>query len=665
MRPLRCFGCNDMLYQLTLALLLVSFAVPDVLALLVVGGSNCTSACFSPLDVYNTNGSDIVCHDTDYNSTSAGVDFQACVSCEIQSQVIPLTGEQSDLGWALYNMRYALDWCLFDFPGGDNETAADQCAACGRISKALEINLLNATASSTYDYCQDPEFLPNVGSCASCYKTVPNQLYLSNFLNTLGYACQNQPSPVLPFPVKPSDIFTYQPPSNFSALGATSASSHGLSHDARVAIAISVPVVSFLIFSLLLVYFYVHKNAPSDCSHHHDPNRHSKSNEKHVSKSTSGWSKTPPGKGGHSRNYSSNSASHQTPYPAPLKPSKVAVPAPLRTRNSPIPFSRNYYQPTNYGLEQPSKPPPPSTYALEMLPATRYSPPRPKSPSLETQKPRPGPSKSGLVSWERIAIQNAQIRAEQGPSPSPISPLTRVQVVPKSRSPSLRGSGSRRERFPVVPASQSPLSREERHSALRGRASSEQRHSALASPISREETHPALRSPTWSEEVYATFQSPVSTEYGQDTPLRRDSPFSPRKESQDSPFRRVSPFPLRQQQGSGSITSRQSTPFRQERQEAQDMVDRQERRQRMGEIPEWEGPEWEVEGADRRCGRRSGGGGGARADTPRPAYDDGGRSVGNERWSGGGQVVRSGSGKSSERAARKEVRWSKDVDYEG
>lgn len=97
---LRSFACNDTLYQLTVALLL-SFAIPDAFALLVVGGSNCTSVCFSPLNVYNTNGSDIACHDTDYNSTSAGVDFEACVSCEIQSQAIPLTGEQSDLGWAL------------------------------------------------------------------------------------------------------------------------------------------------------------------------------------------------------------------------------------------------------------------------------------------------------------------------------------------------------------------------------------------------------------------------------------------------------------------------------------------------------------------------------------------------------------------------------------
>lgn len=101
MRPSSYLVCNHTLYQLTLALVLVVFTIPDTLALFMVGGSNCTSACYSPRNVYNTNGSDVACYDTDYNTTAAGVDFQACVSCEIQSQAIPLIGEQSDLGWAL------------------------------------------------------------------------------------------------------------------------------------------------------------------------------------------------------------------------------------------------------------------------------------------------------------------------------------------------------------------------------------------------------------------------------------------------------------------------------------------------------------------------------------------------------------------------------------
>lgn len=83
------------------------------------------------------------------------------------------------------------------------------------------------------------------------------------------------------------------------------------------------------------------------------------------------------------------------------------------------------------------------------------------------------------------------------------------------------------------------------------------------------------------------------------------------------------------------------------------MVDRQERQQRMGEIREWEGLE-EREGVYER---RS-----ARAETE---LADEGRMVGHRRGSSEG-IMRSGSEKNVERgAARKEVRWSKDVDYEG
>lgn len=89
------------------------------------------------------------------------------------------------------------------------------------------------------------------------------------------------------------------------------------------------------------------------------------------------------------------------------------------------------------------------------------------------------------------------------------------------------------------------------------------------------------------------------------------------------------------------------------------MVDRQER-QRMGEIPEWEGLEREEEGWESWGGE----GRSVRVGTPRHGGDDDGRLARNTRGSREG-VMRSGSGKSVERGARKEVRWSKDVDYEG
>ncbi|MCJ1453438.1 hypothetical protein MMC28_003785 [Mycoblastus sanguinarius] len=332
-------------------------------------------------------------------------------------------------------MRYTLDWCLYDFPQDAGQTASNQCtSSCAEISNSLETNILQSNASTTYDYCQDPKFLSNVNDCASCYKIIPNQLYLSNFLNTLQYACKIQPPPALPFPIKSSDIFTYHPPSNYSDISAShTSSSHSLSHNARTAIAISVPVGVFLILSLLVVWLYVHKNTNSSSS------RHSHRSEKYISKSAEGWSppSTSPVKKGHSRIQSDNSRS--VPYPAPLNPQRIPMPAPLRTRNSPIPFSKIYEEVAPPRHESELNNPLP-------LAPTKYSPPPERSTN---PNPRPPASPEGLVSWERIAIQNAQMRATLGPSPSPVSPLTLVQDLPVAKSPGLKQDTPSRQGSPL------------------------------------------------------------------------------------------------------------------------------------------------------------------------------------------------------------------------
>lgn len=184
---------------------------------------------------------------------------------------------------------------------------------------------------------------------------------------------------------------------------------------------------------------------------------------KHMSKSTPGWSHsstTPLQKSTHSRNQSVNS---RQIYPAPLNPQKVPMPAPLRpqkskspipfsrlndhsepmrTRNSPIPFSDLFNK-------SPKKPPSEKSDDGTFLPATKYSPPPPippippilPEPSITAHPRRPSGPPTGLVSWERVAIQNARIRATQGTSPSPVSPLTQVRVVPIPRSPDFAREG--------------------------------------------------------------------------------------------------------------------------------------------------------------------------------------------------------------------------------
>ena len=92
---------SDTLYRAVIISLVLSLNVGHISALFVVPGSNCTAACSSSLTAFSTNGSDVVCHDTDYNSTAVGEAFRECISCEIQSPALNTYTVQTDIGWAL------------------------------------------------------------------------------------------------------------------------------------------------------------------------------------------------------------------------------------------------------------------------------------------------------------------------------------------------------------------------------------------------------------------------------------------------------------------------------------------------------------------------------------------------------------------------------------
>ncbi|MCJ1276317.1 hypothetical protein MMC21_004122 [Puttea exsequens] len=478
MPPVQRFQRNKSWHSLYVGIIVLLAINPTATALYVVPGSNCTPACSSALTAYTTNGTNIACHDGDYNGTLVGEAFQDCVSCELSSQTLDSWTAQTDLGWALFNMRYALDWCLFGYPGATNRSVFNQCTStCSKISKALQINILTPHASTTYDYCQDPAFLPNVDKCASCYKVIPNQLLLSNFLRVLAFGCQSQPKGTIPFPVKSSDVFTDHPPSNYSDLNSAPTQTYGLSPKARVAIAIIVPVIAFLLISMIFLLCYVSRHDPFFDNSQNGQNNKDIDNPTSpalVSKPAHDWKQTatmPLQTYQSSRRDSTNS---RRVYPAPPIPERVAIPAPLRPQKSksPIPYSRLNNQPeairsrtssarfSDTFDKSPKRTPTrtprrASEESIPPLPATRYVPPIatkynpspvlsvPAGLSLETRPKRARGSPAGLLSWERIALQNARIRALQDRSPSPVSPLTEVHIVPIPKSPSiLRGEAS-------------------------------------------------------------------------------------------------------------------------------------------------------------------------------------------------------------------------------
>jgi len=81
------------------------------------------------------------------------------------------------------NMRYALDECLYSYPKNLSQDPLpwNQCSTpCSPISSALETHLDSPNSSSTFDFCQSGVFLNQVQNCASCYRIIPDQLYLSN-----------------------------------------------------------------------------------------------------------------------------------------------------------------------------------------------------------------------------------------------------------------------------------------------------------------------------------------------------------------------------------------------------------------------------------------------------------------------------------------------------
>ncbi|SLM39988.1 hypothetical protein LPUS_10656 [Lasallia pustulata] len=298
--------------------------------------SNCTTVCAEGETSPATNGKDISCNDGDFNDTATGSAFQACVSCELRSQARDQATGQTDVGWALYNLRYALDWCIFGFPTRNDQVQSNACIeTCDAIAMALETNILTPNLSSPYDYCQaDPAFLTNLSSCAFCQSFVPNRVYLSNFLNTLKASCKSQPSPSTAFPISPLQIFTLQPPASYSSIIAKTSTTRGLSRSAKIAIGVIVPLVVLLLLAIFFLYWYRRYKSSTSPAHRYRPQQSSldeRWGDTKISRPT----------GGPSQYASANPLvpGSQSYFPSPTgAPQPHHSPDPLETQYAPVPL---------------------------------------------------------------------------------------------------------------------------------------------------------------------------------------------------------------------------------------------------------------------------------------------------------------------------------------
>ncbi|KAN0103309.1 hypothetical protein V8E51_011622 [Hyaloscypha variabilis] len=174
-------------------LVLLSVLAPSVVAIASNLDSPCAIQCGNVQGT--TTGSDIVCNNGDFTSTPVGITFQSCVTCQLGSTYVAPGTNVPDLQLGLYNLRYAVSWCLFGYPNNTNvgNTPCITSTACQPLESAIEFDSLSSQASE-YGYCALMNTV-SVPKCNACLAVQTNQFYINNFVIALAGACQQQPSP--------------------------------------------------------------------------------------------------------------------------------------------------------------------------------------------------------------------------------------------------------------------------------------------------------------------------------------------------------------------------------------------------------------------------------------------------------------------------------------
>ncbi|KAG7127757.1 hypothetical protein HYQ45_012399 [Verticillium longisporum] len=157
-------------------------------ALKAVAGSPCQTLCGNVLG--STSSDELVCKEEDYDTSAEGGVFERCTTCQLASGYID--GDETDTQWALYNLRYAVSYCLFGYPENE-DVGSSPCltsTACEPLQRAVTYNELEPNGTA-YGYCSTwiHDQLPR---CASCLRAGSNH-FLANFMTVLQAGCEQMP----------------------------------------------------------------------------------------------------------------------------------------------------------------------------------------------------------------------------------------------------------------------------------------------------------------------------------------------------------------------------------------------------------------------------------------------------------------------------------------
>ncbi|OAR00591.1 hypothetical protein LLEC1_02141 [Akanthomyces lecanii] len=177
-------------------------AATAVLALQVAPGSPCAHKCLGSgadnnwsADASNTNSSEITCSDAAYSDSQVGLKYKQCLEC-LRTSSRGNWGE-TDAKWFVYNLRFALDVCLYDSPEADPAVHSSPCASnegCKNLKSALTGDDLAPTQNMTWDYCfrDDGAFMSsNRTTCMQCLRDTQDQTYMANCKTALSSIPQN------------------------------------------------------------------------------------------------------------------------------------------------------------------------------------------------------------------------------------------------------------------------------------------------------------------------------------------------------------------------------------------------------------------------------------------------------------------------------------------
>ncbi|GAB0136589.1 hypothetical protein EsDP_00004886 [Epichloe bromicola] len=179
------------------SLTFLSALLPVAQAMLCPAKSQCASNCGNVLAA--TSPDDLVCDQMAFKSDPTGQLFAGCVECQRSSTYY--SGNDSDVQAMLYNVRYALSYCVWGNEPLKNPRVVDTpcitSKACGPFKDAVQFKNLS-TEYDAFQYCDvwPTDDSPDFHGCTDCLQA-EGRYSMANFVIALQAGCQQKPAPGL------------------------------------------------------------------------------------------------------------------------------------------------------------------------------------------------------------------------------------------------------------------------------------------------------------------------------------------------------------------------------------------------------------------------------------------------------------------------------------